>query len=68
MSGSGMYELVRVGRDKLVGEIIKLIDDTASIQVNSLALANCSLSVLQCYEETGSSALRFTRTCIQLTF
>jgi len=38
MSGSGMYELVRVGNDKLVGEIIKLIDDTASIQ---------------CYEETA---------------
>jgi len=38
MSGSGMYELVRVGKDRLVGEIIKLIDDTASIQ---------------CYEETA---------------
>jgi len=38
MSGSGMYELVRVGRDKLVGEVIKLIGDTASIQ---------------CYEETA---------------
>jgi len=33
MSGAGMYELVRVGHHKLVGEIIKLIDDTASIQV-----------------------------------
>jgi V-type H+-transporting ATPase subunit A len=38
MSGSGMYELVRVGVDKLVGEVIKLIGDTASIQ---------------CYEETA---------------
>lgn len=38
MSGAGMYELVRVGKDKIVGEIIKLIDDTASIQ---------------CYEETA---------------
>lgn len=28
MSGSGMYELVRVGNAKIVGEIIKLIDDT----------------------------------------
>ncbi len=33
MSGAGMYELVRVGDFKLVGEIIKLIGDTASIQV-----------------------------------
>ncbi|KAK8801127.1 hypothetical protein WA158_001897 [Blastocystis sp. Blastoise] len=38
MSGSSMYELVRVGYQKLVGEIIKLEGDTASIQ---------------CYEETG---------------
>lgn len=38
MSGSGMFELVRVGHDKLIGEIIKLIGDTASIQ---------------CYEETA---------------
>lgn len=38
MSGAAMYELVRVGRQKLVGEIIKLEADTASIQ---------------CYEETS---------------
>jgi len=38
MSGSGMYELVRVGKSRLVGEVIKLIGDTASIQ---------------CYEETA---------------
>jgi V-type H+-transporting ATPase subunit A len=38
MSGSGMYELVRVGHFQLVGEIIKLTGDTASIQ---------------CYEETA---------------
>jgi len=38
MSGSGMFELVRVGHGKLIGEIIKLIGDTASIQ---------------CYEETA---------------
>lgn len=38
MSGAGMYELVRVGHQQLVGEIIKLTKDTASIQ---------------CYEETG---------------
>ena len=37
MSGSKMYELVKVGWDKLVDEIIKLEGDTASIQ---------------CYEDT----------------
>lgn len=33
MSGAAMYELVRVGHAKLVGEIIKLDGDTASVQV-----------------------------------
>lgn len=37
MSGAKMYELVKVGWDRLVGEIIKLEGDTASIQ---------------CYEDT----------------
>ena len=31
MQGAKMYELVKVGWDKLVGEIIKLDLDTASI-------------------------------------
>jgi len=34
MSGSAMYELVRVGADALIGEIIRLEGDTATIQVN----------------------------------
>lgn len=41
MSGAAMYELVRVGHQKLVGEIIRLEGDTASIQVcsrNNVAL------------------------------
>lgn len=33
MSGAAMYELVRVGHYELVGEIIKLEGDTATIQV-----------------------------------
>lgn len=33
MYGAAMYELVRVGHDKLVGEIIKLEGTNASIQV-----------------------------------
>jgi len=36
--GAKMYELVKIGWDKLVGEIIKLEGDTASIQ---------------CYEDTS---------------
>merc|ERR1719471_1965092 len=33
MMGAAMYELVRVGHEKLVGEIIKLEQDRAYIQV-----------------------------------
>lgn len=33
MAGTQMYEVVRVGNDKLVGEIIRLEGDTASVQV-----------------------------------
>ena len=36
MSGSAMYELVRVGYDELVGEIIRLEGDLATIQVSFL--------------------------------
>lgn len=43
MSGSKMYELVKVGWDKLVGEIIKLEGDTASIQ---------------CYEDTCKNNIK----------
>lgn len=35
MSGSAMYELVRVGNDSLIGEIIRLEGDTATIQASS---------------------------------
>lgn len=33
MSGAAMYELVRVGHEELVGEIIRLEGDMATIQV-----------------------------------
>ena len=46
MSGSKMYELVKVGWEKLVGEIIKLEGDTASIQ---------------CYEDTCISLFFLTQ-------
>ena len=35
MSGSAMYELVRVGYQELVGEIIRLEGDMATIQVKN---------------------------------
>ena len=35
MYGAAMYELVRVGGDRLIGEIIRLEGDTATIQVRT---------------------------------
>jgi hypothetical protein len=35
MGGSAMYELVRVGQLRLIGEIIRLEGDTATIQVKT---------------------------------
>ena len=43
MSGTKMYELVKVGWEKLVGEVIKLEGDSASIQ---------------CYEDTCKNLAR----------
>ena len=51
MSGSKMYELVKVGWDKLVGEIIKLEGDTASIQ---------------CYEDTCKSFSMVMRSSVKV--
>lgn len=39
MSGSAMYELVRVGYYELVGEIIRLEGDFATIQVRYLKIS-----------------------------
>lgn len=39
MSGAAMYELIRVGADKLIGEIIRLEGDSATIQASCLCLA-----------------------------
>ncbi len=36
MAGTAMYELVRVGYDELVGEIIRLEGDMATIQVDEI--------------------------------
>lgn len=50
MIGCAMYELVRVGHDSLVGEVIRIEADRATIQV---------------YEETGMAleALKTSGTC-----
>ena len=45
MAGAAMYELVRVGHSELVGEIIRLEGDTATLQV---------------YEETCTFSLTYT--------
>lgn len=38
MAGAAMYELVRVGHDNLIGEIIRLEGDSATIQGKDSAL------------------------------
>ena len=45
MAGAAMYELVRVGHSELVGEIIRLEGDMATIQVYE---ETCILTVKQC--------------------
>ena len=47
-----MYELVKIGWDKLVGEIIKLEGDTASIQ--------CYEDTCKCYKIDLISHLLFS--------
>jgi len=58
MSGAAMYELVRVGAERLIGEIIRLEQDTATIQVcrcvprsSCGAIGKRQLSCLPCGEE-----------------
>ena len=38
MAGAAMYELVRVGHDNLIGEIIRLEGDSATIQGTKTSL------------------------------
>lgn len=33
LAGAAMYELVRVGRDELIGEVIRIEGDRATVQV-----------------------------------
>ena len=54
MGGSAMYELVRVGAEKLIGEIIRLEADTATIQVGVESVAR--QSPLTCHGVTCCSA------------
>jgi hypothetical protein len=75
MGGAAMYELVRVGHDNLIGEIIRLEGDSATIQgmqqetsviqysgdVNSFVLSN-STNFTNAFlvENTNSQVLSFT--------
>lgn len=47
MAGAAMYELVRVGHSELVGEIIRLEGDMATIQVYEETCILSALSSLQ---------------------
>ena len=46
MSGSAMYELVRVGYYELVGEIIRLEGDLATIQVREIIHGHFEKSIV----------------------
>lgn len=50
MGGAAMYELVRVGHDNLIGEIIRLEGDSATIQgklfVNFFANSNSPFNIV----------------------
>ena len=60
MSGAAMYELIRVGADNLIGEIIRLEGDSATIQVSTpCSLAALTLKIFSAYE---SASCRFMRT------
>ena len=43
MAGAAMYELIRVGQDKLIGEIIRLEGNNATIQVPDIVRGSQSL-------------------------
>ena len=58
MSGAAMYELVRVGHTKLVGEIIRLEGDMATIQVPSLSLNPAPPCSAQSHPQDNPSAPR----------
>jgi len=47
MSGAAMYELIRVGADNLIGEIIRLEGDSATIQVGSSRMQQTSRYISQ---------------------
>src|SRR6478735_3800078 len=58
MGGAAMYELVRVGAHKLIGEIIRLEADTATIQVYE---DTSGLTVGDLVTRSGKVRLGFTR-------
>lgn len=56
MSGTKMYELVKVGWEKLVGEVIKLEGDSASIQCYE-DTCKCDLACLIVYANLNSACV-----------
>jgi hypothetical protein len=63
-----MYELIRVGNDKLIGEIIRLEGDSATIQVPASGLLLeedlALLWLLLCYAVTCAGPAP-SQTCLQ---
>lgn len=63
MAGAAMYELVRVGHSELVGEIIRLEGDMATIQVYEetciLPLPNY-LPLLNMWQNKSQSSLKLS--------
>ena len=57
-----MYELIRVGNDKLIGEIIRLEGDSATIQVRSLI---CVLLLLRSSVQAGAEFLLGSSTALR---
>lgn len=66
MAGAAMYELVRVGHSELVGEIIRLEGDMATIQVyeETCILPNASVSLILLKSSHPSDTLLLLATCL----
>ena len=59
MRGTQMYEMVKVGANKLIGEIIELEGDTATIQVYE---ETAGMKPGEIVESTGGPLISGTRT------
>jgi len=66
MSGSAMYELVRVGHSELVGEIIRLDGDRATIQVYEETCILYFVDTTNLYHKLGKWQLAFKQIILLL--